>query len=105
VHTHKKSFVSSLSPGEILGRFRQISAEKAWTLTPGDGPTVHAQTGFSLKSAGEDIEVSAEAKSDGTRVTVVVAPRLGRLQLIDWGEGAKFQREILDRLGEPRWHE
>jgi hypothetical protein len=64
-----------------------------------DGPTVHAQSGLSLRSAGQDIEVSADARADGTQVNLVVTPRLGALQLIDWGEGAKFEREILDRLG------
>lgn len=102
MHTHKTSFVSSLSPEEVLDGFRQFSAEKGWTLRPEDGPAVHAQSGLSLRSAGQDIEVSADARADGTHVNLVVTPRLGDLQLIDWGEGAKFKRDILDRLGAPR---
>jgi hypothetical protein len=74
LHTHKTSFVSLLSPEEVLGRFRQVSAEKGWTLRPEDGPTVHAQSGLSLRSAGQDIEVSVDAKADGTQVNLVVTP-------------------------------
>lgn len=77
MQTHKMSLVSSLSPEEVLDRFRQLSAEKGWALRPEDGPAVHAQSGLSLRSAGQDIKVSADARADGTHVNLVVTPRLG----------------------------
>jgi len=77
VQTHKMSLVSSLSPEEVLDRFRQLSAEKGWALRPEDRPAVHAQSGLSLRSAGQDIKVSADARADGTHVNLVVTPRLG----------------------------
>jgi len=85
VHTHTTSFVSSLSPEEILDRFRQLSADRGWTLTSEDRTRVHAQSGLSLKSAGEDIEVSVDPKADGIHV------RLGR--------HAPPRRLAIDRLG------
>ena len=101
MHTHTTSLVSSLSPEEILDRFRQLSADRGWTLTSEDRTRVHAQSGLSLKSAGEDIEVSVDPKADGIHVRLVVTPRLGALQLIDWGEGSTFEREVLKSLGAP----
>jgi hypothetical protein len=60
---------------------------------------VRAQSSLSLRSAGEDMTVSVEPEAGGARVDPVVTPRLGRLQVIDWGEGSTFAREIADWLG------
>jgi hypothetical protein len=101
VHTHKKSFISSLDPEEILDRFQQLSAEKRWTLTAEDQDSVHAQSGQTLKAGGENIEIRLEADPEGTHVHLVVSSRLGAWQLIDWGEASQFARLIVDRLREP----
>jgi len=102
VHTHNTSAVSPLSPEEILDRFRQLSVDKGWTLKSEDQTRIRVQSGLTLKSAGEDIEISVDPKPDGTHLHLVVTSRLGALQLIDWGEGSQFQQEILASLGAPQ---
>jgi len=99
MHTHRSSFASPLSPGEILDRFRRLCAEKRWTVTSEDQAWAHAVSGLTLRGGGEDIEVSAEPEPEGTRVQLVVSSRLGAWQLIDWGEARKFHRLVQDRLG------
>jgi hypothetical protein len=61
----------------------------------GEGP---CPIGPEFEERGEDIEISVDPKPDGTHIHLVITPRLGTLQLIDWGEDLKFQREILDSL-------
>lgn len=97
--THRMSFASSSAPYEVLDRFRQLAADKGWMVVSENSAVVHAQSGLSLRSAGEDMTVSVEPQASGAQVGLVVTPRLGRLQVIDWGEGAAFAREIADWLG------
>lgn len=98
MHTYRKSLVSALAPEEVLDRFRQLAGDKGWLVVSEDEVTVHAQSGLTLRSAGENMAVSVQADGGGSEVDLVVTPRLGWLQVIDWGEGSMFAREIADRL-------
>ena len=97
--THRMSFTSASAPEEVLNRFRQLASDKGWTVVSEDGAAVHVQSGLSLRSGGEDMTVSVEHQAGGARIDLVVTPRLGRLQVIDWGDGSIFAREIADWLG------
>lgn len=98
MHIHRKPFVSSLSPGEVFERFWELCAEEGWAPVESDEASAHAKSGPTLRSAGEDIRVSIEPGAEGTQVHLVVSPRLGVLQVVDWGEGRMVQRAVLDRL-------
>jgi hypothetical protein len=98
VHIHKQSFLSASPPEEVLDRFRSLAAERSWRLKSEDPTSVHAQSGLTLRSAGEDVTISVDQEAEGTRVEMVVSPRLGKLQVVDWGEGSAFAREITERL-------
>lgn len=102
MHTHKESFASPLTPEQVLDRFRQLSEAKGWALTWGDDGRLHAQSGPTLRAAGEDMEVSADPWPEGTLVHVVVKSRFGKWQVIDWGEASKFHREIVECLNRPQ---
>ncbi len=98
VHTYRRLLVSALAPADVLYRFRQLAGEKGWLVVSEDEVTVHARSGLSLRSAGENVMVSVQADGEGSQVDLVVTPRAGWLQLFDWGEGSIFAREIADRL-------
>ena len=94
--THTDLFTSSLSPQEVIDQFAALSADKGWKIKDRDDHLVDAQTGVSLKTWGEHIEVTADGTPEGTRVHLRVDTRFG---LVDWGEGSAIQREVRTRLG------
>jgi hypothetical protein len=96
--THRKSLASALPPEEVLDRFRQLVSEKGWMVVSEDEVTVQARSGMTLRSAGEDMAVSVRPDHGSSQVDLVVTPRLGWLQVVDWGEASMFAREIAERL-------
>lgn len=98
VHTCRKSLVSALAAGEVLDRFRQLAGDRGWMVVSADEVTVHARSGVTWRSAGENMAVSVRAAGGGSQVDLVVTPRMGWLQVIDWGEGSMFARKIADWL-------
>ena len=85
LHTHRQSFVSPLRAVQILDQFRQLVAERRWSVLCEDEVSIHAQTGRSLRCAGENVTVSVDAMPQGSQVEFVVTPRFGAWQVIDWG--------------------
>ena len=106
MHDHESRFHSPLGAEDVLEAFQQLVAAKRWQVTWEDEHRVHAQSGSTLRGAGEDIDVSAEPEDKGSQVHVAVKSRLGWWQLIDWGEARIFHQEIVAWLRtwqEGRW--
>ncbi len=99
MHAHTETFVSSLSPEEVLKCFWALSTEKGSRILSEGSTHIDAQQGLSLRSAGGDIEVSASPRPAGAQVHVVVQPRLGAAQVIDRGKGSEIYQEALACLG------
>ena len=95
MHDHESRFQSPLGPETVLEAFRELAAGRQWQVTWEDEHRVHAQSGPTLRSMGEDLEVYAEPDGEGSKVHVAVRSRMGALQLVDWGEARSCDREIV----------
>ncbi len=91
--------VSGTGPGQILEHAEVVlrGGTRLGSLRR-YGDRVEAKTGWTLLSWGQHISVEALPLQAGLTFIRVRTQPLASFQLIDWGEGKRLARDVLDAL-------
>lgn len=93
--TETDRFDSTLTAEEVLDGFEALVNEKGWKLKERSEDEATAGKGLSVRTFGDEIEVTADEVEGGTtRVHVVVHSR----QIVDWGSNDEIAAAIRTRL-------